>query len=260
MIYTAKAYIGYLVRSAFNAGPSSTFVDDFKRQVIRDTKPYETYAEVEAIRTQLLQDHRMIEVRDFGLTSKGMYYQRAVEDIAGAALKSFKYAALLFRIVQLMKPKQILELGTSLGLTTAYLAKGNPDAVVLTIEGSPGTLAVAQENWKKLGIDSIEGHCGNIDEILPELLKKSEGPDMVFFDGNHRYEATINYFELCLAAASGSSSTCFVFDDIHWSAGMNKAWQEIKRHPRVSHTIDLFAIGLVFFDAQAPQADYTIYY
>lgn len=260
MIYTAFAYIKYLWRSFFSTTPSSSFIHDFKRQVLQDKQPYADYLHIEAKRAELLKDQRMIAIRDFGLTSKGMYYQCSVSIIAHRALKSFKYASLLFKIVKFIKPKRIVELGTSLGLTTAYLAKGNPAAWVLTIEGSPGTLEIAQENWKKLGIDSIEAHCGNIDELLPAVLENAEGPDMVFFDGNHRYEATIAYFEQCLAVASSSSSTCFVFDDIHWSAGMNKAWQEIKQHPRVSHTIDLFAIGLVFFDAAATKANYTIYY
>jgi len=38
-----------------------------------------------------------------------------------------------------------------------------------------------------------------------------------------------------------------VFDDIHWSAEMEKAWLEIKSHPSVQYTIDIFFLGFVFF-------------
>ena len=67
---------------------------------------------------------------------------------------------------------------------------------------------------------------------------------MAYVDGNHRYEPTIRYFQLLLSHAH--NDTILIFDDIHWSAEMEKAWKEIQQHPSVRCTVDLFYLGFVF--------------
>jgi predicted O-methyltransferase YrrM len=78
----------------------------------------------------------------------------------------------------------------------------------------------------------------------------------VFVDGNHQKEATLRYFKLCLPKVHENS--LLIFDDIYWSRGMKEAWNEIKAHPEVTVTVDLFWIGLVYFRKGQVKEDFVI--
>jgi predicted O-methyltransferase YrrM len=168
-----------------------------------------------------------------------------VKQLAQTALKSKKYARLLYRLVKHYQPQTIIELGTSLGITSSYLSAANPRARVISIEGSASVAETAQENFQQLGLRNIELINGNFDDILPDLLKNLDQIDVGYVDGNHRYEPTIRYFLQFLHKSH--NDTILIFDDIHWSAEMERAWEEIKAHPSVRYTIDLFFLGFAFF-------------
>ncbi|RZK22361.1 MAG: class I SAM-dependent methyltransferase [Hymenobacter sp.] len=185
--------------------------------------------------------------------------QRRVSTIARYAAKPPRLAQLLFRLVNHFQPATILELGTSLGLTTAYLAAATTRSQVITFEGCPNTAAVAHETFEKLGLQNVRLVEGNLDQTLPATLAALPKPvDFVFFDGNHRYEPTLRYFEQCLDKAHEDS--VFVVDDIHWSAEMAQAWETIKAHPAVTVTVDLFYVGLVFFRKTQPKQNFWLRY
>ncbi|PJC61367.1 MAG: SAM-dependent methyltransferase, partial [Flavobacteriales bacterium CG_4_9_14_0_2_um_filter_32_27] len=78
----------------------------------------------------------------------------------------------------------------------------------------------------------------------------------VFFDGNHTKNATLTYFNWCLEKANEQS--VFVFDDIYWSEEMKCAWKEIKAHPKVTTTIDLFFLGIIFFNPDLSKEDFVL--
>jgi predicted O-methyltransferase YrrM len=141
--------------------------------------------------------------------------------------------------------KNIIELGTCLGITTSYLAKSTPSAEILTIEGCPETAAVAYQNFTALNLSNVELQVGNFNELLPKAIANAAELDFVYVDGNHTKQATLNYFNWCLPKIHENS--LLIFDDIYWSEGMKEAWEEIKNHPDVTVTIDLFWIGLVYF-------------
>lgn len=194
----------------------------------------------------MLNDDTILQVNDLGAGSAVLKTKtRKISSIARYSLKSAKYSQLLFRLVNHFQPQTILELGTSLGITTLYLAKATPQAKVLSIEGSEGIAERAKQNFKKLQVTNIQLITGNFDNVLQTQLKELNQLDFVFVDGNHRKAPTLRYFEQCLAYAHNDS--VFVFDDIHWSDEMREAWALIKNHERVTLTIDLFFIGLVFF-------------
>jgi predicted O-methyltransferase YrrM len=159
----------------------------------------------------------------------------------------------LFRTSQLYKPKTILELGTSFGISTLYLLEGNCNAHIITLEGAPEVANIAHQQFsvynrrfnKNLYPKKIDLFEGQFERTLPDALKELKRLDMVFLDGNHKKEPTLAYFEACLNNAHANS--VFIVDDIHWSREMNEAWEEIKLHPRVTLSLDLFWQGLVFF-------------
>lgn len=183
---------------------------------------------------------------------------KSIKEVVNSAAKPPKYAQLLFRLVDHFQPATILELGTSLGISSAYMAIANSKSKVTTIEGCEKIASVAKQNFKKSGLKNIEQIVGNFDEVLPEILKKTERLDFVFFDGNHRKEPTLNYFKQCLEKAVESS--VFIFDDIYWSAEMKEAWQEIKKNERVTVSIDLFYMGIVFFRKEQVKEHFIIRY
>ena len=148
-------------------------------------------------------------------------------------------------MVKYYKPKTILELGTSLGITTSYLSLAKPDARLITMEGSKEIGQVAKNNFRNLEISDVEIIEGNFDNTLSSVVRGLSTVDFVFIDGNHRQEPTERYFRELFPKINNDS--ILVFDDIHWSSEMEAAWENIKKDAAVSCSIDLFFIGIVFF-------------
>jgi predicted O-methyltransferase YrrM len=246
--HLALKYLQYWLtaRNGKGHGIHSPFVFDLVTQVFNDAGNYYCYAVMEGERQQFLSDHNSIEVQDLGAGSrKGTYHQRQISSIAQHAVKPPKYSRLLFRMANYFKCKSILELGTSLGITTGYLAHANHAAAVITLEGVPDIAALAKARFKKLGLSNVKLVEGNFDETLAPVLSEISKVDLAYIDGNHRLEPTLRYFNQMFPFLHADSLV--IFDDIHWSAEMEQAWKMVKDDKRVTLTIDLFFIGLVFF-------------
>jgi len=227
-------------------GMHSPFVFEFITHVLNDNREYYCYSPIEMLRQQLHRDKTLVELQDFGAGSRvHASYKRKISEIAASSLKQKKFAQLLFRMVNFYQPKNILELGTSLGITTAYLASANKDLPVFTMEGAGAVAAVAQKNFGKLQLENIKIVEGNFDETLSGLLNDLHGVDFAFIDGNHRKKPTVQYFEQLLPKLNEYS--ILIFDDVHWSGEMEEAWEYIKANDAVTLSIDLFFIGIVFF-------------
>ncbi|WP_134089574.1 O-methyltransferase [Olivibacter sp. XZL3] len=252
-------YLAHRLSAKTRHGVHSPFVYQLVDEVIYDFSPKPYEEEIERKRQALQKDMRIIKVTDYGAGSMmNNGKQKAVGTIAKNALKPKRVAQLIARLANRFTPATIIELGTCLGITTAYLAKAAPKASVITVEGCPETSAVARQTLDELGAPHITLKTGNFDNILPELIQQQEKIDFLFLDGNHRKEATLNYFYLCLPKVHAQS--LLIFDDIYWSKGMKEAWQEIKNHPQVTLTIDLFFIGLVFFKKGQEKEHFKIRY
>lgn len=252
----SKKYLHYYLTACNSKGHGihSPFVFDFVKNVLNDKKTYPAYQSIEKIRKQLLINSTVINVEDFGAGSSVVKTNtRVVSAIAASSLKPKKYAQLLYRMVQYYKPTTIIELGTSFGITSAYLAAGNATAKVFTCEGSTAIAAIAKQNFEQLQLKNIQLTGGDFAETLSPLLAKLKIVDFAFVDGNHRKEPTLDYFTKLIKCSN--SNTILIFDDIHWSAEMEAAWQVIKQHPQVTLTIDLFFIGIVLInpDFKIPQ-------
>lgn len=244
----AFKYLSYYF-SASNGkghGVHSPFVFDFITNVKNDKRHFYAYDTVEKLRSSLLYTDKMLTIEDFGAGSTvTKSNQRNVRDIARSALKPKKFGQLMFRMVDYYKANTVIELGTSLGITTSYLASANLKGKVYTFEGARQVAEVARQNFEKLQLRNIELIEGNFDDTLTAQLKRMNSVDFAFVDGNHRKDPTIRYFNNLIEKAS--EDAVLIFDDIHWSKEMEEAWEHIKGHPSVTLTIDLFFIGLVFF-------------
>lgn len=242
--------------SAKNAhGIHSPFVFELYNEALNKKGSYYAFDRIEQLRKKLLQSKNEIQVTDLGA---GKSEKRTIAEIAERSAKSKKYCELLFRLAYHFKPASILELGTSLGISTSYLASANPKTKVITIEGCPNTRQEALKNFEALGISNIESIHGNFDTTLPAVLAQLPvvGCQLVFIDGNHRKEPTLRYFTRLLEHSNNDS--VLIFDDIHWSAEMEEAWEEIKAHGQVTVTIDLFFMALVFLRKEQAKEDFIL--
>ncbi len=255
--FLIKAYINYCIKAKNAHGIHSPFVFDFIKNILEDKRTFYAFDQIENYRFSLYKNDTLLNIEDFGAGSlKSNFKQRKISDIAKTAGRNKKMGELLFRIVNYFECKTILELGTSLGIGTHYLALANTNATVITIEGSKEIFETSQLNFKKNKIKNIEQVLGNFDLVLEEVLNKNPSFDLIFIDGNHREEPTLNYFKKCLSKIN--DNTIIIFDDIHWSNGMQNAWNEIKKDKAVTLSLDLFYFGIVFFKKEFKEKQHFV--
>lgn len=241
-------YIRYFF-SAMNGkghGVHSPFVYDFIEKVLNNRSSVQYFNTIEQKRETFRADKTVLKLQDYGAGSRiSSTSERTVKKIASSSLKPKKFGQLFFKIVQHYQYKSVVELGTSLGISTAYFAMANKEGKVFTFEGAEAVAALAEKNFQQLGLNNIEIIRGNFDETLLPFLSTIRQLDVAYIDGNHRYEPTIRYFLEMLPKMNEYGM--MILDDIHWSSEMEKAWQWVQQHEAVTTTIDLFFIGIVLF-------------
>ena len=254
-----KSYIKFLFHSKNEHGVHSPFVFDLITKCFYNTTKYPEYGILKSYRKSLLENKNTIDVTDFGAGSRVFKSNtREISKIAQTAGITPKNAELLFRIVRYFQPKSILEIGTSLGLATSALSLGNDKAKIITLEGCPNTQKQAQvqlqeQNSNFQNIEFVNTEFSSYFKTLHLTLITHH---LIYFDGNHSKKATLDYFEALLPTISNDS--VWIFDDIHWSADMEEAWEIIKKHPKVSVTIDTFQWGIVFFRTEQVKEHFII--
>jgi predicted O-methyltransferase YrrM len=240
-----KSFFRYYSQAITRYQIHSTFVFDWATEALDDDRQYYAFDKAEQMRFMMEQNENTIEVTDFGAGSRvANGSARKVSAIAKSAVTPMRQCEVLFKTIQYFKPKTMLEIGTSLGVAAAYQAAGYTKGQLWTLEGCPNIARIAQQNLMKANVKNTKIVVGEFSKTLPDVLQEIAVLDYVFIDGNHRLEPTLQYFEACLKHAH--NDTLFVFDDIHWSAEMEEAWERVKKHPQVTLTIDLFYMGLVW--------------
>jgi predicted O-methyltransferase YrrM len=256
-VTTIKSYLKFLWNSKNQHGVHSPFVFDLVTKCFYDKKNYLEYSILKSYRNSLLQNKNTIDVADFGAGSKVFKSStRGINQIAKNAGISSKRAKLLFRIVNYFQPENILEIGTSLGLATAALALGNKKGRITTLEGCTNTINIAKNQCQLQNLNTIEFLNTKFEEYLSNCILNTEHYQLIYFDGNHSKKATLDYFELLLPTITNDN--VWIFDDIHWSVAMEEAWEIIKKHPKVTVTIDTFQWGIVFFRSEQEKEHFVI--
>lgn len=251
----AGRYLRYRMCSKSRFGVHSPFVFDLISELHNGRRKREETAPVERIRKQLERDRRLIRREDHG-REPAISYSQGVGEIARKHAIRPVYGRVLFKLVKKYRPARILELGTSLGISTSYLHLGHPEAALVSIEACAETHRLAGENpllAKKPGVHLL---CGRFQDRLDEAISMLGGIDLAFIDGHHREAATIRYFQQIMKAVSNDS--ILVFDDIHHSDEMERAWAAIIRDERVRVSIDLFSLGLIFFKKELSREAFVL--
>lgn len=250
-------YLNYRLNASTDHDVHSPFVFSFYQELIG--KPYSCgdFDTLNRLRKQMLSDKTRITFTDLGAGSKALKdRERVVKDIAKHGIARRKQAEFLYRLVRRFQPATIIELGTSLGLSSLYLAKASANSRLYTIEGCPQLAAYAHDQFNAQHAGNIVPITGNFDEALPALLETLDRVDLAYVDGNHAYEPTLRYFHQLLERRH--PGTILVFDDLYWSNGMAQAWKTIHNHPDVRLSIDLFQFGIVFFRTEQKNKEHFI--
>ncbi|PTM10939.1 MAG: methyltransferase [Bacteroidetes bacterium] len=255
MLYQIKQYIKFLKTATNQHGVHSPFVYELVTRCFYNKTYRKAYDILKTFRKELYTNTETITITDFGSGSRVFKSnQRKISQIAKTSGITSKRAKLLYRIAQYLGAKKILELGTSLGLGTSALSLADKNANITTIEGCPEIGKIAQQQFHKFQLNNIDLKTDTFKNTLPQLVSNTY--DLIYIDGHHDKEATINYFETLLPTTN--NNTVFIFDDIHWSKGMTEAWEIIKAHPKVTISIDTFFWGIICFRKEQAKEHFTI--
>lgn len=254
----AKDYMSFkmFAKSSAGHGIHSPLVYDFVRNVLHPNESHPELKEIEWYHSWQMNSPLFLKQSSFGAGSKIDNQFVPIGKLIRLSSVSPKLGNLLFRTANWLKAESILEIGTSVGISTLYLASARPCAKVITLEGDTQRATVARHSFDFLGYKNIQLIEGDFDLTLESVIDNSSKIDMVFFDGNHKAEPTLRYFKRCLDLMHSESA--FVFDDIRWSNEMYRAWQVIAKHQSVSVSIDLFNVGIVLFRKGTPKQHFKI--
>jgi len=245
-LFKAYRFIEHWLKAVDEHSMHAPFIYSFYTEIVKKDYLIPEFERIESLRKQLLKSTGSIEVCDMGAGSRvNKGRRKSISEIARHELSSAKFSRLLYRIIQHYKPQNIIELGTSLGINTLYMASADEKTKIITIEGCPNTAAKAAELFKECNSNNIKQEKGNIDSLFPDILDNLQVLGLMYIDANHTLQATLKYFELALTKITENS--ILIFDDIHWSNDMEEAWKVIKSNEKVADTLDLFEAGLVFF-------------
>lgn len=244
--FQIRTYLSYWLDAVDEHSLHSPFFYDLYTKIIKPGGDKTQHAAIEACRKELLHTKTVIPVTDLGAGSQKIKQPaRRISDIARVSLTPPDLSALYARIITYFECATIIELGTSLGINTLYLAS-RPAAHVTTFEGAPNIAATARNTFKTFRAANISLIEGNIDQTLPAFLANINRLDFAFIDANHRYEPTMRYFQWF--AQKIHARSVVIVDDIHYSPEMQLAWHEIKHHSLVYASADLYRCGILFFD------------
>ena len=246
------SYLKYRIKAKGKYKIHSPFVYELYTEGIHQKTSKDFFSDIENYRKKLKENYAIIEVIDLGASNK-KNKKKSISSIAKSSPSTPRKAQQIYSIAKFLDAKNILELGTNLGVGTAYLAKACSEAEIKTLEACPNILGVAQAFLKNIKHQNLQLICSDFDNYLSN---NSLSHDLVFIDGNHTKEATLRYFEVFLK--KNNKEFAILFDDIYWSKGMTEAWETIKKNKKVNLSIDFYSFGLVFIGKDISKQDFVL--
>lgn len=243
-IFFIYNYFIYRLKAVNEHGVHSPFVFSLLTNVIYNKNEYYSFPEIEKVREELLRSRKRIRINCVDSNSNKTM-KKKVSEISKQYTLPSKYSQLLFRLVNHFMPPKVIEIGTSVGISTAYIASANSKSSIITIEKNKEIAEIAKQNFKQLRLKNIEQKTGSVDVIFSAIIANYQNLVFVCFDGNQFKQDALNYFYLC--AEKANEESVFVFENMYLSPELKEAWNEIKNDNRVTVTLDLFFMGIVFF-------------
>lgn len=235
----------------------SPFVAGLVKAMLEDHRWFYVFSDILGLRDFIAQNKQVIPQSSFGagsqiILTKGV----SVAELGQTVAVGDRNGRLLFRLVNFLKPRYLLEMGTSLGLSAIYQAAGSLDGQLISLEGSPEISQLARQHVEGLGYKNIHIVNGRFSAQLPGVLQQLPQLDYVYLDGDHRLQPTLSYFESCLPHLHAQSA--FVLADIYWSDEMLAAWEQLKVHSRVTLSVDFYDFGILFFREEQREKEHFV--
>jgi predicted O-methyltransferase YrrM len=155
------------------------------------------------------------------------------------------WGAFLMRLVRELRPQSCVELGAAIGISASYQGAGlelNGTGVLRSIEGSPNLAAEARATLSGLGLERVQVIEGRLDDVLDDVMAGAAPVDLVFLDAAKGKEGNLALAEGVLPHLAPRAT--LVMDDVHWSRQMNRAWRQLRSHPRIALSADLWRLGV----------------
>lgn len=257
-LFQIRKYIDYTLFSRHSGGHGihSPFIFEIVSGLFRNKIPEDVVCCIEAIRRNLEKDRRDIVVNDLGSGSAGNKKHRKVAEIARKSAITKKYGVLLYNLASRFGESPVIELGTSFGISTMYLASAC--RVVYSVEGCKECAEIAENSFAQGGLINISLINSPFEDAISDMKTRGIRPGLVFIDGDHREEPLLKNFRELVTISD--ENTVFVLDDIYYSPGMAHAWEQIRNMDNVTATIDIFRMGIVFFRKEITCNHYKIRY
>ncbi len=237
-------------------GVHSPFVFNLITKVIEEKCPYYCYYDIELIRKQLLHKEDIILIPE--ISNPSNYRKYTIESIVKREAIRPKHGALLFRLTNYFKPKNILQIGPSIGLSTLYLTSYLSGLRCISLENIPEYESISQWVYNKGARTSVDLRIGEYTQLLPNILEEFNSLDFVYF--NLRTEQTRTKWIIDECIKFVHNDTIFVIGNIKTNGYMRNVWKEICNHPETTVTVDLFSIGIVFFNKKLHKRNYIVYF
>lgn len=237
-------------------GVHSPFVFNLITKVINESCSYYSFCDIELLRKQLLFRDQLIAYP--GRQQRGCIRQRTVGEIVEREAIKPKHGALLFRLTNYFKSKNILQLGPSMGLSTLYLTSYAPGLKCIALESVPEFATIARLVFEKEGKNPVDLRIGAYADLLPQALEDMGKTDFIFFNTLYEQHNNLSLFNECMKYIH--EDTVFVLEGIKVSSKMRELWQNICARPDVTVTVDLYSMGIVFFNRKLHKRNYKVYF
>ena len=255
MWYIIKSRLIFLLKSSNQHGIHSPFVYDLVTKCFYDKSHYSAYDNLKILRNELTYNQDLVEIKHYSPSLKVFQQNhQKISTILKNEGSSYKKQKQLFRITNYLKPKNVLELGTSIGLGSTAMAFASNKSIITTVEVNENLSDIAKKVFRSYQLKNIRIENSAFKDFFKNINNKHL--DLVYLDGTYDKKSTIENFNSLLKYAHNES--VFIFNNIYWSKEMTEAWNIIKKQKEITVSIDTFYWGFLFFRKEQPKQHFTI--
>ena len=165
---------------------------------------------------------------------------------------NLNYAELLFRLMNRFKARNILEIGSGLGINTLYISAHSKQASVICVEQNEEKIIKAQS--------LLANKMENI--IFTKVLPTSDNSfDAIVWDLDEYPLNKVDALKTLETIGSTIKADGFmVVNHINKDKHNKGVWQKIRQLDTATMSFDLGSIGIVFFKTSLPKLNYDLYF